>query len=142
MLQVDDQFEVAAPRSEVFRAWTEFERFPEFMTGVDSVYVETRERLRWRVSIADVPRSFYAVVTEFRADERIAWVSVDQTTMGWWIDLDEIDSARTRVTLRVIWSPRGDGPRGPGMHELDERTIRCDLQRFRMRAEQSLSRAA
>ena len=57
MLQVDDQFEVAAPRSEVFRAWTAFERFPEFMTGVDSVHAETKERMRWQVSIAGVPRS-------------------------------------------------------------------------------------
>lgn len=142
MLQVDDQFEVAAPRSQVFRAWTDFERFPEFMTGVDSVYAETKERMRWRVSIARVPRSFYAVVTECRPDERIAWTSVDLTTMGWWIDLDAIDHERTRVTLRVIWSPRGDGPSEPGLHELDARTIRCDLQRFRTLAEESLSRAA
>lgn len=142
MLQVDDQFEVAAPRSEVFRAWTEVERFPEFMTGVDSVYAETKERMRWQVSIVGVPRSFYAVVTEHRPDERIAWASVDLTTMGWWVDLDEIDSERTRVTLRVIWSPRGDGPSGPGAHELDARTIRCDLQRFKTRTEQPLSRAA
>ncbi|WP_347755761.1 SRPBCC family protein [Agrococcus sp. ProA11] len=142
MLQVDDQFEVAAPRSEVFRAWTEFERFPEFMTGVDSVYAETKERMRWRVSIAGVERTFYAVVTECRPDERIAWMSVDQTTMGWWIDLDAVDDDRTRVTLRVTWSPRGDGPSGPDLHDLDERTIRCDLQRFRACAEQPLSRAA
>lgn len=142
MLQVDDQFEVAAPRSEVFRAWTEFERFSEFMTGVDSVYAETKERLRWRVSIAGVERTFYAVVTERRPNERIAWMSVDQTTMEWWVDLDEIDDEHTRVTLRVRWSPRGDGPSGADLHELDERTIRCDLQRFRARTEQPLSRAA
>ena len=88
MLQVDERFEVAAPRAEVFRMWTDFERFPMFMTGVDSVYVETKERLRWRVSVAGVQPTFYAIIIEHVPDERIAWVSVDQTTMGWWVDLE------------------------------------------------------
>lgn len=142
MLQVDDSFEVAAPRAEVFRMWTEFERFPSFMTGVESVYVETKARLRWRVSIAGVEPTFYAVIIEHVPDQRIAWVSVDQTTMGWWVELDELDAHRTRVTVRVIWAPRGDAPWLAGAKALDERTILCDLQRFRALLEGATARAA
>ena len=71
-MQIDESFEVAAPREDVFRVLTTFELFPEFMTGVESVFAETRERLRWRVSIAGVPETFYAVITELVPDERIA----------------------------------------------------------------------
>ena len=142
MLQVDERFEVAAPRAEVFRMWTDFERFPMFMTGVDSVYVETKERLRWRVSVAGVQPTFYAIIIEHVPDERIAWVSVDQTTMGWWVDLEELGPEQTCVTLRVICSPRGDAPWLAGAPELDERTIRCDLQRFRALVEGAVQKAA
>ncbi len=142
MLQVDERFEVAAPRAEVFRQWTAFEQFPRWMMGIESVYLETQVRMRWRVSIAGVEPTFYAVITEYEPDERIAWMSVDQATMGWWVDLEELEPDRTLVTLRVIWSPRGDAPWLTGAPELDERTIRCDLQRFRALVEGALARAA
>lgn len=140
MLQVDEQFEVASPRARVFRLWSAFGSFPAFMTGVDRVFVETLARMRWRTSIAGVPSSFYAVVTEFEPDERIAWVSVDQETMGWWVDLEALEpdsdgGARTRVTVRVIWSPRGDVPATERAQRLDALAIRLDLQRFRVLAE-------
>lgn len=142
MLQVDERFEIAAPRDEVFRRWTTFDQFPLFMTGVESVHAETQVRLRWRVSIGGVEPTFYAVITEFVPGERISWVSVDQSTMGWWIDLEEVEPGRTCVTLRVIWSPRGDAPWLAGAPELDERTIRCDLQRFRALVEGAVKQAA
>lgn len=142
MLQVDERFEINAPRREVFALWTSFGRFPEFLTGVESVFVETRVRLRWRVSIAGVEPTFYAVITEFVRDERIAWTSVDLTTMGCWIDLEEIAPERTRVTVRVIWSPRGDAPWLAGARELDATTVRCDLHRFRTLLEGAVPQAA
>jgi uncharacterized membrane protein len=141
-MQVDEQFEVQAPRAEVFRLWTSFEQFPSFLTGVQSVYAETKERLRWRVAIEGIDASFYAVVTEFEPDRRIAWVSVDQSSLGWWVDLEELAPDRTRVTVRVIVSPSAGARSAPGAVALDELTIRCDLQHLRALAEGALARAA
>ena len=133
-MQIDESFEVAAPRHEVFRMLTSFEQFPEFMTGVESVFAETKERLRWRVSIAGVPETFYAVITEYEQDERIAWTSVDASTMAWSVQLTELDPHTTRVTAHVQWSPRGDSS-APHARELDELAVRCDFQRFRLLVE-------
>lgn len=133
-MQIDESFEVAAPRPEVFRMLTSFEQFPEFMTGVESVFAETKERLRWRVSIAGVPETFYAVITEFEQDERIAWTSVDATTMAWSVRLAELDPHTTCATVHVVWSPRGDVS-APDARELDELSVRCDFQRFRQLVE-------
>ena len=132
-MQIDESFEVAAPRSEVFRMLTSFEQFPEFMTGVESVFAETKERLRWRVSIAGVPETFYAVITEFEQDARIAWTCVDATTMAWSVQLAEVDPRTTSVTVHVRWSPRGDASLdAPELEELD---VRRDFQRFRQLVE-------
>lgn len=134
-MQVDERIEVAAPRAEVFRLWSAFDEFPHFMTGVESVFAETAVRLRWRVAIDGVEPSFYALVTERVPDERIAWQSVDLTTMGWWVELADLGADRTLMTVRVIWAPRGDDRSPAGAPELDELTIRCELQRFRALAE-------
>jgi len=133
-MQIDESFEVAAPREDVFRVLTTFELFPEFMTGVESVFAETRERLRWRVSIAGVPETFYAVITELVPDERIAWTSVDATTMAWSVQLAELDPETTRVTVHVKWSPPGHET-AADVPELDELSVRCDFHRFRMLAQ-------
>ncbi|MET4099053.1 putative membrane protein [Agrococcus sp. UYP10] len=133
-MQIDESFEVAAPREDVFRVLTTFELFPEFMTGVESVFAETRERLRWRVSIAGVPETFYAVITELVPDERIAWTSVDATTMAWSVQLAELDPGTTCVTVHVKWSPPGHET-AADVPELDELSVRCDFHRFRMLAQ-------
>jgi len=140
-MQIDESFEVAAPREDVFRVLTTFELFPEFMTGVESVFAETRERLRWRVAIAGVPETFYAVITELVPDERIAWTSVDATTMAWSVQLAELDPQTTCVTAHVNWSPRGEAS-APDARELDEVTVRCDFQRFRQLVESLTATAA
>jgi uncharacterized membrane protein len=137
MLQVDERIEIAAPRDRVFESWAAVGQFPSFMTGVDLVHLETEERMRWRVSVAGVDPVFYAVITELVPGRRIAWVSVDQTTMGWWIDLEEAGPDRTCMTVRTIWSPRGSVRAPATAQELDERTIRCDLQRFRALVEEA-----
>ena len=140
MLQVDETFEVAAPRAAVFRAWTDFSLYPMFMTGVESVYPETQERLRWQLSLDGAPRTLYAVVTETVPDERLAWMSVDAATMETFVRLEEVDASRTRVHFRVVWAPRDE--RTGAAPDLDELTVRCDMQRFRVLVEQSLARAA
>ena len=140
-MQVDESFEIEAPRRDVFEMLTAYEQFPEFMTGVESVFAETKERLRWRVAIAGVPETFYAVITDFEQDERIAWTSVDAATMGWSVRLTELDPSVTRVTVHVQWSPRGD-PAETQSPELDERSVRCDFQRFRQLVEDLPAAAA
>ena len=140
-MQIDESFEVAAPRAEVFRMLTSFERFPEFMTGVESVFAETKERLRWRTAIVGVPETFYAVITEFEQDERITWMSVDATTMASSLQLVEIDPQTTCVIAHVEWEPRGDASPAHA-RELDELSIRCDFQRFRQLVERLPAAAA
>ncbi len=140
-MQVDETFEVAAPRSAVFRMLTSFEQFPDFMTGVESVFAETKERLRWRVRIAGVPETFYAVITELEPDERIAWMSVDAHMMAWSVRLTELAPERTRVTAHVTWSPRADAS-PPGAPELNELMVRCDFHRFRSLVEGRLPATA
>ena len=56
MTTVDDRIEVEAPISMVYNQWTQFEEFPRFMQGVESVTQVTDTKLHWTASIAGVTR--------------------------------------------------------------------------------------
>lgn len=48
--------DVAAPVRVAYNQWTQFEEFPRFMGGVETVTQLTDERLHWNVKIAGIER--------------------------------------------------------------------------------------
>lgn len=131
MLQVDETIEIAAPPCEVFRRWDDVAGLSEFLTGVRSVHAETLERMRWRVDIAGIDPVFYAVLLERIPDRRLLWTSCDAITHHGLVDLEETDDGGTRMTVRLSWMPRPLRPDEAAGIELDELTVRCDLQRLK-----------
>ena len=67
--------DVAAPVRVAYNQWTQFEEFPRFMDGVESVTQLTDDRLHWVVNIAGVSREFDTTITEQTPDHRIAWTT-------------------------------------------------------------------
>jgi uncharacterized membrane protein len=51
MQHVEKTIEVQAPITTVYNQWTQFEEFPRFMEGVESVQQLDDKRLRWRAEI-------------------------------------------------------------------------------------------
>ena len=62
MPQVTDSIDVKAPISAVYALWTQFEDFPKFMGGVESITQQTDTMLHWVVSIKGVERELLAGV--------------------------------------------------------------------------------
>ena len=78
--KVEKSITVDVPISTAYNQWTQFEEFPQFMGGVQSVEQLDDRRLRWVAEIAGVRREWHADILEQRPDEKIAWAATEGAT--------------------------------------------------------------
>ena len=142
MPQVTDSIDVKAPISAVYALWTQFEDFPQFMGGVESITQLTDDKLHWKVSIAGVEREFDAEITEQHLDERVAWRSIDGETHAGVVTFHRIDDDTTRVNVQIDWKPQGIVEAAGALLQVDDAQIGKDLKRFKEIAESAPPRLA
>lgn len=135
MPQVTDSIDVKAPISAVYALWTQFEDFPKFMGGVESITQQTDTMLHWVVSIKGVEREFDAEITEQHPDERVAWRSTDGETHAGVVTFHRIDDDMTRVNVQIDWKPQGVVEAAGALLQVDDLQIKQDLKRFKELAE-------
>ncbi len=99
--------DVSAPVRVAYNQWTQFEEFPRFMDGVESVTQLTDERMRWKVKIAGVEREFGTTITEQTPDHRIAWTTDSGPSHAGVVTFHKIDDDTTRVSLQMDYDPDG-----------------------------------
>lgn len=135
MPQVTDSIDVKAPISAVYALWTQFEDFPKFMGGVESITQQTDTMLHWVVSIKGVEREFDAEITEQHLDERVAWRSTDGETHAGVVTFHRIDDDMTRVNVQIDWKPQGVVEAAGALLQVDDLQVKQDLKRFKELAE-------
>ena len=123
--------DVAVPVQRAYNQWTQFESFPHFMSGVESVTQVDDTHLHWKVKVGGQEREFDAEITEQHPDERVAWRSTDGTTHGGVVTFHRIDADNSRVTAQIDWQPEGLTEKVGAMVGADDRQVKADLQRFK-----------
>lgn len=99
--------DVDAPVRVAYNQWTQFEKFPEFMSNVDSVTQLTDDSVHWVVKIAGVTREFDTTITEQSPDKRIAWTTETGPKHGGVVTFHHLTDETTRVTLQMDFDPEG-----------------------------------
>jgi len=126
------------PRQEIYAAWRDFTRFPEYMDNVRSVEMIDQKTARWTI---EAPAgNTVELVTETTHDvpgERIAWKSIEGssiTTAGEVLFFDAPAGRGTIVQLVMTYNPPG-GTVGKMIAKLFQREpaiqARRDLRRFK-----------
>ena len=130
MKQTDASIDVEAPVSAVYNQWTQFEEFPKFMEGVDSVTQLDDRRVHWVAEIAGRRKEWDAEITRQVPDQEIDWVGFGEAENRGRITFEPVDG-RTRVRLQLDYEPEGIVERvGDAMGLLQAR-VETDLQRFK-----------
>jgi uncharacterized membrane protein len=75
MAAIEQSIVVNVPVQMAYNQWTQFEEFPRFMDGVESVRQLDDKRLHWRVNIGGKVKEWDAEITEQHPNERIAWTT-------------------------------------------------------------------
>ena len=122
---------VDAPIREVYDQWTQFEDFPRFMEGVESVAQLDDRTLDWTAEIGGQRRRWTAEITDQTPDTRVAWKSTSGADNAGAVLFEAVDGDRTRITLRMDVEPEGLVESAGDALGFVERQTKGDLERFK-----------
>jgi uncharacterized membrane protein len=131
MSSIEESVEVNVPLTTAYNQWTQFEDFPQFMEGVESVTQVDDTHLRWKAEIAGVEREWDAEITEQHPDERVAWRSTDGTGHGGVVTFHRLDDTNTKVMLQLDVEPEGFVEKAGDALGFIKRRTQGDLGRFK-----------
>lgn len=132
MSSVIKSVDVHVPIRTAYNQWTQFESFPNFMNGVESVTQIDATHTHWVTKIGGVRREFDAQITEQHPDERIAWKSIggDAKHAGV-VSFHRLADADTRVTVQMDWAPQGVVEKAASAVGVDDMQVKSDTERFK-----------
>ena len=107
MTTIEESVEVAVPVRTAYDQWTQFEEFPCFMEGVESVTQVSDTQTHWVTDIAGVRREFDAEIVEQIPDDRVAWRSIDGPTHAGVVTFHRLAEGRSKVMLQLDFEPEG-----------------------------------
>ncbi|MBO1750875.1 SRPBCC family protein [Actinotalea sp. BY-33] len=131
MPNVEQSIDVDVPVRTAYNQWTQFESFPQFMGGVDSVTQQDETHTHWKTSIGGVEREFDAKITEQHPDERVAWTSTDGKTHAGVVTFHRISDTTTRVMVQIDWETESLAEKLGAAVSLDDHQVKKDLKKFK-----------
>jgi uncharacterized membrane protein len=124
MARIEHTIDVNVPVGKVYSQWTRFPQFPAFMEAVKRVQVLHDGRLEWTAEIAGQERGWTAEIYEQEPDRVIAWRSTGGEKNAGRVTFQELDLAKTRITLAMEWSPDGVIEKAGDALGFDDRQVR------------------
>ena len=131
MSKIEESIDIEVPVSTAYGQWTQFESFPSFMDGVESVQQKDDTHLRWIAEIGGSRREWDAEITEQHPDHRIAWKAIDQDGPDGVVTFHRLDDNRTRVMVQMDYEPQGLKESVGSMVGSDDRRVKSDLESFK-----------
>lgn len=131
MATVEESIDVAVPVTTAYDQWTQFESFPEFMNGVESVTQIDDTHSRWKTSVAGVTREFDTEIVEQHPDERVAWKSTDSVDHAGVVTFERLEENSTKVTVQLEWGPDTAMEKIGSAIGADKKEVKSDLKRFK-----------
>jgi uncharacterized membrane protein len=132
--QTEADIVVDVPVEVVYRAWSDFESFPRFMSNVKEVrrLDPTGQRLRWKATVAGAPQEWEAEVIDLTPNQRVAWRSVSGSPNDGTVEL-EPQGDSTRVLVRMSYEPPSDiaGETADALTQATQRAVLEDLRSFK-----------
>ncbi|MFI8100802.1 SRPBCC family protein [Streptomyces sp. NPDC086023] len=124
--------EVAVSVRTAYDQWTQFEEFPLFMPGVESVTQRAPDLTRWVVDLQGVRRTFDARITQQSPDERVAWTTVGgEVSHSGSVTFHPLGDTDCRLVVQLDFHPSGPAERTAALLGVVQRRIKVDLEAFR-----------
>jgi uncharacterized membrane protein len=131
MTAIQESIEVDVPLTTAYNQWTQFEEFPRFMEGVESIEQLDDRRLHWVAAHGGRRHEWDAEIVDQTPDTRIAWRDVKGKMNAGAVTFERLGEARTRVDVHMDWEPEGVKEEIGAVLGFDKRRVKADLARFK-----------
>jgi uncharacterized membrane protein len=131
MSTIKESIEVNVPVNTAYNQWTQFEEFPKFMEGVESVKQVDDTHLAWVAEIGGQRREWQAEITEQVPDQRIAWKATEGNDPDGVVTFQSVGQDETQVTVEMTFKPEGVVEQLGSAIGSDSRQVKGDLERFK-----------
>jgi uncharacterized membrane protein len=130
METLEHSIKVDAPLNVTYNQWTQFEEFPRFMEGVESVTQIDDRRLHWVAQVAGKRQEWDAEITRQVPDQEINWMGLGDPDNRGRLVFQPVDGG-TKVTMTLDYAPEGTVETIGDKLGLVRRRIQGDMERFK-----------
>ena len=131
METIEKSMDINIPVRTAYNQWTQFEEFPRFMEGVESVKQLDDTTLLWVANVGGERKEWRARITEQVPDHHIAWRSEGGDFTSGVVSFQALGPDKTRVTVRLNYEPKGVTEKIGDMLGMVSRRVQGDLERFK-----------
>lgn len=129
--EVEEAIDVDVPVRTAYNQWTQFESFPRFMSGVESVTQLSETTNHWVTKVGGVERAFDTEIVDQVPDDRIAWRSIDGKSHAGIMRFSPLDANHTHVKVHFEWAPETAVEKAGAALQIDEMQVKADLKKFK-----------
>ena len=102
MPKIEDTIEVQVPVQQAYNQWTQFEDFPKFMDGIQSVQQLDDTHVQWVAEIRGESRQWTTEITEQQPDKKVAWKTIEgEVKNDGVVTFEPMGDAQTRVNVQM-----------------------------------------
>jgi uncharacterized membrane protein len=130
-MNIVEDINIGMPVDIVYNHWTEFEKFPQWSKGVQSVDREDEVTTNWKAKIAFSNRNWKSKILDMAPDERIVWKSEGQTIVNGIVTFHPITEDLTKMLMVLEYIPHGFVEKVANLWRAQGRRARLDLKLFR-----------
>jgi uncharacterized membrane protein len=139
MHKIEQVVVVDRPVTMVYNQWTQFEEFPEFMTGIEEARQVDDTHVHWKAKLGGKQREWDAEITEQEPDRRISWKSVSGAHNAGTVRFKPLGKDCTEVHLLLVYDTEGAvESMGHALGRIGKR-VRQSLLEFKDFAERQVS---
>lgn len=128
---IASEIDVDVPVRTAYEQWTQFETFPEYLTGVEEVTQVDDTTTHWSVNVGGVRREFDARIVEQVPDQHVAWQSLNEVAHEGRVEFRPAADGGTNVRLSMAWEPESPAEKVGAALQIDDMIVTRDLQRFK-----------
>jgi uncharacterized membrane protein len=133
MPKIEDTIEVRVPVQQAYNQWTQFEDFPKFMEGIQSVQQLDDTHVQWVAEIRGESRQWTTEITEQRPDQKVAWKTIEgEVKNDGVVTFEPMGDAQTRVNVEMDVESDSTAENVAGdLLGVVKSQVRGDLERFK-----------